>query len=468
MPTRAWVPTDAVGVKVYEFDPSIAANIDVSNGVVTALRSSDGSLSAQPTTSAESPAYNATGVNGGPSIRFYNNGVANRLKTQAFTQGPNWAVFAVIKQSENTGTQSIIDADNYNTGTGNRVAQSLRFDGTNVQSIAFTPAVSTAAASVAQGTNLALKILGASLPSRTVQVSVDGGTLATATLNADPISASAVLTLGSWTANNQNFRGDMAIAYNVQGSLSQDDYDRFIGYLAWRFNKQGDLPANHPYKNAAPTITTGGASSYALAAAVGTMTITGRNAAISHIFSLACAFASFRLTGASPSLRIGRTVSPGSLTITPRPAGQGVSRAAAPGALTITGGSTSQGHLFTFACGPGSLQVTGRPAARGLGRSSLGGAFAVSPFPSTKGIGRQSAPAALALLGGAASRGLSRYAGAATFTMTGSPAGYTYNHAGSYVLGASTGQFTVSMFGDGNTKHRPFMKRKHTRFGLTP
>ncbi len=74
MPTRAWVPTDAVGVKVYEFDPSIAANIDVSNGVVTALRSSDGSLSAQPATSAESPAYNATGINGGPSIRFYNNG----------------------------------------------------------------------------------------------------------------------------------------------------------------------------------------------------------------------------------------------------------------------------------------------------------------------------------------------------------------------------------------------------------
>ncbi len=39
--------------------------------------------------------------------------------------------------------------------------------------------------------------------------------------------------------------------------------------------------------------------------------------------------------------------------------------------------------------------------------------------------------------------------------MTGSPAGYTYNHAGNYVLGASTGQFTVGMFGDGNTKHQP-------------
>lgn len=262
MALRAWKPSDAGGgVVVREFDATVAANLTPSGAAVgtpiTSLKSSDGALTATAPSDGERPSQNSGVINNGPSLKFYTGGVANRLKTQQFTQGPYWAVFAVVKQSENTGTQNVIDGDNFNTGSNIRIAQYLRWDGTNVQSIAFTAAVSTASAQVAQGTNLGLKILAASLPSRTVQLSIDGGTLATATLNADPVSGSGVLTLGSWTANNQNLRGDIAVAYHVQGVLSQDDFDRFVGYLAWRFGKQGDLPANHPYKAAAPMIDDG-------------------------------------------------------------------------------------------------------------------------------------------------------------------------------------------------------------------
>lgn len=258
MALRAWKPSDAVGVTVREFDPSIAANrVDEAGGLVRSLRSSDGVLTATAPSDALRPTLNSGVINGGTSLKFYVGGNANRLKTQTFNQGPAWAAFSVAKQSENTGTQSVIDGDNYNVSTGNRIAQYLRWDGTNVQTIAFTPAVSVVSPSAAQGTNLATKILAASLVGRVAQVSVDGGTPVQSTLNADAVSGSALLTLGSWSADNANFRGDVAIWYLVLGTLSQEDYDRFVGYLAWRFNLVGNLPANHPYKNAAPQIDDG-------------------------------------------------------------------------------------------------------------------------------------------------------------------------------------------------------------------
>jgi hypothetical protein len=254
---RRWLPADTGGgVIVREFDPSIAANVVSDASGITSIKSTDGSLTASVTTGTK-PQANTGVINNGPTVKFYVGGAGTLLKTPAFAQGPYWSNFVVAKQSENTGTQCVIDADNYNTGTGNRIGQYIRWDGTNVQSIAFTPAVDVAAPTVSQGVNLATKILAASLPSRTVQVSVDGGTLGTATLPGDPIGAQGQLTLGGWTANNQFFRGDGAIFYHNDGILSQADYDRFVGYLADRFNLQANLPANHPYKNGPPMIDTG-------------------------------------------------------------------------------------------------------------------------------------------------------------------------------------------------------------------
>jgi hypothetical protein len=43
----------------------------------------------------------------------------------------------------------------------------------------------------------------------------------------------------------------------ITGDLPLDDVERIEGYMAWRRGLQGLLPANHPYKNAAPTTSVG-------------------------------------------------------------------------------------------------------------------------------------------------------------------------------------------------------------------
>jgi hypothetical protein len=55
----------------------------------------------------------------------------------------------------------------------------------------------------------------------------------------------------SSTFQNRFFRGFIGelLVYN---SLSNNDYTKVQGYLAWKWNLQSKLPSNHPYKNSAP------------------------------------------------------------------------------------------------------------------------------------------------------------------------------------------------------------------------
>lgn len=211
------------------------------------------------------------------------------------------------------------------------------------------------------------------------------------------------------------------------------------------------------------------ANSYALSAAPGSLLITGRNAAISHIYALACAAGANSIRGFGASIALQRATSPGSLAVGGRPAARQLGYGSTGGALTVTGRSVST--AISRGASPGSLAVTGPSAARSIsfappataqraitGRST---AIANGRFSSTGGF----------VLGGAAAdlHSLRQVAaGSGSFALTGSSAGYSYSHTSGYVLGAGTGQYTISMFGDGNTKHRPFMKRKRVRFGLTP
>ncbi len=204
---------------------------------------------------------------------------------------------------------------------------------------------------------------------------------------------------------------------------------------------------------------------------------------------------------------------------------------AQPGPFTITGQPTAQGQVYTLLADRSSAQITGRAvssslsrfaamgpvaiagraAAKAVARPSLGQAVTIAGQPASRGVSRSAATVSFAIVGSGAFRAISfappataqraitgrstaiangRFsstggfvlggvaavlrsarqfaAGPASFALTGSSAGYSYSHTSGYALGAGTGQYTISMFGDGNTKHRPFMKRKRVRFGLTP
>lgn len=62
--------------------------------------------------------------------------------------------------------------------------------------------------------------------------------------------------LGS-TVSNNGWQGPMWFAMALGTEPTGDLLARIQGYLAWRFGLQGDLPAGHAYKNAAPTVDDG-------------------------------------------------------------------------------------------------------------------------------------------------------------------------------------------------------------------
>ena len=63
--------------------------------------------------------------------------------------------------------------------------------------------------------------------------------------------------IGGLTASvpSQGFRGEVYEIVTIDAALAtQDIIDRVFGYLLWKFGQQANLPAGHPYENAAPTV----------------------------------------------------------------------------------------------------------------------------------------------------------------------------------------------------------------------
>lgn len=78
---------------------------------------------------------------------------------------------------------------------------------------------------------------------------IDGGTETTTTFTASALTNwGAIGELGAYPGFDFY---EMVI---LPASTLSDDVDRVIGYIAWRWGLEGNLPPGHPYKSAAPTV----------------------------------------------------------------------------------------------------------------------------------------------------------------------------------------------------------------------
>ena len=77
-----------------------------------------------------------------------------------------------------------------------------------------------------------------------------GGTSATSTIP----SANSTIHVGNRPALDRAFAGTFGEIVLFQTALAVADRQLVEGYLAWKWGLQANLPADHPYKNAAPTI----------------------------------------------------------------------------------------------------------------------------------------------------------------------------------------------------------------------
>lgn len=77
-------------------------------------------------------------------------------------------------------------------------------------------------------------------------------------------------------AFGETFIGDVAYLLIIAGKPTQADYQKLEGWAAWKYNLVSQLPANHPYKSAAPT-TGGGTGTLTATVTAATATQTGPN-----------------------------------------------------------------------------------------------------------------------------------------------------------------------------------------------
>ena len=90
-----------------------------------------------------------------------------------------------------------------------------------------------------------------------IKISVNGGSLVgnnTRTGGITASNATYTLQIGSLGNNGVPLVGDYCELLIFDSLLSDTDRQKVEGYLAWKWGLEANLPAGHPYENAAPTI----------------------------------------------------------------------------------------------------------------------------------------------------------------------------------------------------------------------
>ena len=85
-----------------------------------------------------------------------------------------------------------------------------------------------------------------------VIMQVNGGTKTTGSTGSGAYAATQVRIGNDQNAADSGMRGNVGEQLHFNYALTDDDFDRVTGYLAWKWGLQGNLGATHPYKNGAP------------------------------------------------------------------------------------------------------------------------------------------------------------------------------------------------------------------------
>jgi Ca2+-binding RTX toxin-like protein len=224
-----------------------AAETGLSGGLVTTWVDKSGNgRNAVNITPSQMPAYIVQGPNGLPVIRFDGND-DTLLATMPTLTGNTNSLFWVQRTSDGNYMPLYSNNSNgwmliANNGDGN-----TDINGNNNT---HSPLSFYRDGAAAGWTTRA-----------SVYTALNGGTHEVASIN-QPFSFNGSLRIAAGYGGSWNYAGDMNEILITTATLSTADRQLLDGYLAWKWGTQALLPADNPYKLAAPTInglaTTGG------------------------------------------------------------------------------------------------------------------------------------------------------------------------------------------------------------------
>jgi hypothetical protein len=186
---------------------------------------------------------------------------------------------------------------------------------------------------------------------------VDGVVISDDPRNGDFSTGAGLLTIGENGASDQwSAYGDFVLCFGV---LSDTDDKLLQGYMAWAGGYQERLPANHPYRAAAPTIDAGGGTPPV-------ETITGNAALKVDDLTVAASASSAAIvvTGAAAVPISGFGVGSAATVAV------NASTQIAPGALRVSSTSTSSVRA-TVVCKPAAVKVAASSTVAGRGAAAV-------------------------------------------------------------------------------------------------
>lgn len=247
-PSAPWTPLNIPSTSFVDWwDPRDTAHITLNSSTVSAWAGRINGNVVSQATGANQPGYSSTTMNSLPGMSW--NGISSTLSIASISLPAIWTAFVVVSPNNLTGTMNLMDADGSLTP---RIAQYLRSNGTNLESIGFNTAVSAFSASKGTITNNAVNLYGG-LNGGTSIVATLNGTLGTPTaIIGTPQSGTRILSLGAGSATF--FAGQTGDFFLFNTALSVNARQCLEGWVAWRYNSSSVLPGGHPYKSAPPTI----------------------------------------------------------------------------------------------------------------------------------------------------------------------------------------------------------------------
>lgn len=233
------------------FDASDASTITTVSGAVSQWNDKSGNnRNATQSNVANRPTYTIAGLNGNNVITF--DGVSDHL-IHSFNGSPApHSVFAVVRRTTGGAAYqiaitAIAPFSAFGVGLYAKIGDSENWgayiDGwanSGSSLLNAWEAVGVISPSTANGTEIFDTSGTVTTASYTTRYAGDSGIRRA--IGGDPFF------------NNGWLKGDIGEIVVIMSALSQPEQNRMIGYLAWHWGLQGNLPANHPYKNAAPTI----------------------------------------------------------------------------------------------------------------------------------------------------------------------------------------------------------------------
>lgn len=424
-----WTPQRASGLAIWldAADPNTVVGGTAADAVTAWNDKSGNGRNAASATNGR-PTYQTNSQNGNNTLRFNNDSMQAPFVTNptALTHfmvyqrnGPNLGKFFLeigveLGGDDNSGRFAQLT----NASTNGNFVSNVLADQPN------RPASIIAASNTEFNVHASTGVF--TTGSQSLEYAINGGVVGTTTGTGNNRTGTTVYRIGggaTWFTSNANSSlrvdGTIAETLTYSAALSTADRELVEGYLAWKWGTVASLPADHPYKNAAPTAASdtvylgGNQTAAGLEFATGVTTLSGGTSGGAAADSLTLGSGGLTVSaaagattlgaasGATVSLVLGDSQAWTNDSLSLLRAHNGISRATGDAinrVLTVSGSGNTQldgvianggfsGTLGLTKSGAGVLTLTGSSTYSGnttvsAGTLALGtvGSFAASPL----------------------------------------------------------------------------------------